>query len=1239
MNSVHLSRLASGALADIRACFIAIAFGLLLAGTPAAFAQSIFASLSGTVTDPTGAVVTGAKVDVQNEATKVAQQLVTNKDGYFSIGQLQIGTYDVYVIAKGFEKWTGTGIVLNGSDEKNVSISLKVGSESLTVEVSASAGQIDVTDSGAKSVTITSEDLEKLPMIGANATEILRTIPGAAQITQGGTNRPAGDPGIIGINGSTVGANAGGMSSVSINGQSATGLSINEDGQNVEDPGAPGAATPINPNPDMIAEVSILTSNYGADNAKGPVVINSLSKSGGSSIHGDAHIEARNSALNSEEAYSKLQEVESGDAPGYYKIPSHYYYPGFDVGGPVMIPHTKFNGKGKVKLFFHESFEDYLQLIDGGIDTDFVPTANMIQTGDFSALGTSAYAQAANRNGGTAGIPTTPGQVGPNFRPGCAIAGGVMNKACIDPNAQLWLQDSLPAPNLSAPNGNGFNYVQPVSESQDDAHNMAKIDINFSDNTKAYITWSHQQETAKWPLGLWTSAGNWTIPAPSPVLSNNTADLYTLNFLHIFSPSLTVEGRVGYTHEYMPGAPQDPSKVLRKQMGFPLTGVFGNPNAPIATSWSGSIPNIGDIGHDYHPTFYAEKGIPSTGADLTKVYKTHTMKFGFLWENIYNAQDAWAQYQGVFAYGPWSSPSTGNNYADMLMGANQGYFEQALPPTMQMEQKTTDLYATDHWKLNRHMTLDYGFRFSHFGAPFANIPWGLAALNPAAYATQASAGAQNPGLSWYSLNPSTPLSGTTESFLVYSPRFGAAIDVFGNSKTVVRGGWGEYRYGVNLQTYQGAANTAAGSVGWSAPGVAQTWEEIDQFKDNGTSSSCAANAVGGIDAGNNHCAPTIVYGIPSNFQNSSLTVADTRNHDQPYTVTYSLSIDQQLPDKFITEISYMGSHSNLGQQSPNMNSVPVGAMTASAVTSTCSDLDLASGPNPTNILNARLGDAYCQQRFRPYPYYQTVNAVESSQISQYDSLQAQLNRSVGWATLNFNYAFSKNLGNTNESGAFKDWGEHEYWSPLNINRAQVFNATYVLMTPKMSLGNPILRGAANGWQLSGITQLQSGAMLTAVTNYQFELSNVTSAAVLAGSPDVTIAPVLTCDPKKGLAKGQYANPSCFAAPTGSSIGNARFPYLAGPKYWNSDLALQKSFAVKEQQHLDVRFSAFDFMNHALPSFVGGDSNLTASFTNGVLSNATSQNGKACPGIYCDVFGYADVHFGQRRLEFSAKYSF
>jgi hypothetical protein len=1216
----------------------------LLVDSPAASAQSLFANLSGTVTDSTGAVVSGAKVDVTSESTKVARHLVTNATGYFSITELPTGSYSVTVQAKGFEKWVGSGIVLQSSDDKSISIPLQVGAESMTVTVTASSNEIAVTDSGAKSEHIDTQDLEKLSLVGRNAMEFLKTIPGAAQISNGGTNRSAYSGGVVGINGFTVNGSAGGMSGVSINGQANTGLSINEDGQNVEDPGGPGSATPVNPNPDMLSEVTIQTSNFGADNAKGPVVINSVSKSGGSVFHGGAQFYARNGAMNSEDAFNKAAEADpaNGYTKGQLKVPSHYYYPGFNVGGPIIIPGTRLN-TGRNKYFFHESFENYRQLIDGGIVRAFVPTAAMVNNGDFSEMSTFTGASAPVRsysfgtvNGSNSGIAKA--------RPGCTISGGVLSSSCISSAAQLWMQDSLPLPTTpnGTPNGNGFNYVAPVQQSQNSTHNMLKVDVNFTDNTKAYVSWSRQRERSLMPLGLWQGSGDNIVPAPTQTLGANTSDFYAANLVHVFTPTLTVEARFGYTHMYMPGQPQSPDKVLRADMKFPLKGVFGNPNAPVATSWSGGIPNIGDIGHDYHPTFYAEKGIPSAGGDLTKVYKTHTAKFGAFWENTYNSQDAWSQYMGVFNYNGWGNMS-GNSYSDMLMGIGFSYYEQALVPPIKMSQNQLSFYATDHWKLNRHITVDYGLRFEHFGAGTPDTPYGDAVFNRSQY----GAGGLNPGITWHSLTSSVSTAGQSISTLVYSPRVGASIDVFGNGKTVVRGGWGQFRYENYVVANQGAAGTSEGSVGWSAPGSANTWESVDQFINtggaNGTTSTCAANAAGGVDAGNNHCAPIVKFGVPTDFSNQSVSVVDPNNHDMPYTTTYSLNIDQQLPGKFLFEAAYVGNHSDLTQNGINLDYIPVGTLTNPANISTISgtsQLTLCAGMD-NGALGSQQTDSACQQNFRPYSKYQGLNANESSAKAQYDSLQASLTRSAGWVTTSLNYTFAKNLSNPTSAPGFKDYGIKEYWSVQSIDRGQTFNAVYVFTFPRMTYGSAFDHAVLNGWEVSGITQVMSGAQLTAAGGTGLSVANGPNAAALVGSPDVTVYATLTCNPAKGLKKGQFANPSCFSLPAAgsNSIGSGRFPYLAGPMFWSTDLSLTKKFKVSDHEDLDLRFAAFNPLNHALVSFTSGDANTKLNFnSSGVLSNATDPN-NTCPGPKCQAFGYPDAHYGYRTMEMSAKFTF
>jgi len=314
--------------------FALLAALLFFTFASAASAQSIFANLSGMVTDTSGAVVPGTKVTVQNASTNVNRVLTANSSGYFSATQLPAGTYNVKVEAKGFATYEATGIILNGSDDKSLNVSLKVGAETETVEVNALAGEVAVTDSGEKSDLISANELNELSLVGRNATEYIKLLAGATLQANGGVNRPAYDGQVVGINGFAVGSNAGGLSNVVVNGQD---VDITMDGQHSFDPGAAGSATPVNPNPDMISEVKILTSNFTAENAKGPVVVNTTTKGGGKAFHGSGYMYARNSTMNAEDAFAKESELSSGLPPGQLKVPSSYYYPGFNVGGPIII--------------------------------------------------------------------------------------------------------------------------------------------------------------------------------------------------------------------------------------------------------------------------------------------------------------------------------------------------------------------------------------------------------------------------------------------------------------------------------------------------------------------------------------------------------------------------------------------------------------------------------------------------------------------------------------------------------------------------------------------------------------------------------------------------------------------------------------------------------------------------------------------------------------------------------------
>jgi Carboxypeptidase regulatory-like domain len=1198
--------------AGLVACFMtALAVSFLIL-PPAASAQSIFANLSGTVTDASGAVVPMAKVTIRNASTNVTREVTTNNGGFFSVTQLPTGTYTVTAEAKGFQRYQASGIVLNSSDNKTLNVSLKVGAETETVEVSATAGEVAVTDTGEKSDLITAHELNTLSLVGRNATEYVKLLAGATLAPNGAVNRPAFDGQVVGINGFAVGSNAGGLSNVNVNGQA---VDITMDGQHSFDPGAAGNATPVNPNPEMISEVKILTSNFTAENPKGPVVLNTTTKGGGATFHGSAYMYARNSAMNAEDFFAKESELSSGLAPGQLKVPSSYYYPGFNIGGPIIIPGTGLN-KSHHKLFFFEGFEYYKQDLNGGIDRSFVPTSDMFN-GDFSGL---AQYSSIGRSLGV--IPTAPAagsRLGFDERAaaGCTITGGVLSSQCLDPNAVLLLKDYLPAPNAD-PTGSGYNYVRAFSVAQNSWQNVVRGDYNISDSTKVYVTWSRQRETANMPMGLWINSGDNVVPAPSNALGLNGSDSTTVNLTHVFSPTMTSETTFGYTKINFPSSLSNPAKQTRAGVGFPLKGIFGDSNTPAVLSWGSSFANLGDVGHDYHPTMIAVKGIPSVSENFTKVIGTHTTKYGFYYEHVYNKQDNWGQFMGVLGYGAtgWGGGSTGNEYADALMGIGMGsYFEQALPPPTNLAQNIAAFYAQDHWKLTRRISLDYGMRFEHYAKPYSD-PFGLAIFTPSAYDSSIAPDVNTQtGITWHSLDKNVSVSGANSRLFFFSPRIGAAIDLFGNGKTVIRGGWGKYRSYDSVQSndYVQPAQTATGSsswsCGWNDP-LCPTWESVD------------SHAL---------TAPTYGTGLAPGVK--GVFVMDPKNDEQPLITTYSLTVDQQLPAKFRLEASYVGNYGQFFQSYTNFyNGIPLGTITTAAFTAYPADCG-----SPTND---QLGSQACEQHFRTFPDYTTINESITAGKSQYDSFQASVRRDVGVVTLLANYTFSKALGDTGNqlsngglpSAISVAEAEHYLWGVLPTDRAHVLSLAYVFSMPKLT-GNAFVRGALGGWQLSGITQIESGAQLSSsggLTSLNFNLTQAGTSqdnVHLLGSPDVTLYPSITCNPAKGITgTNQFANPSCFgAAPVGQLGNGAHLPYLPGPKFWNSDLTLLKNFKITERQNLQFRIAAFNFLNHGLLSFTNNDNNLKLNI---------DANGRAQSD-----FGVAQHRVGGRLMEVGVKYSF
>ena len=297
-------------------------------------AQSIYATLTGVISDPSSAVVGQAVVKLRDAQSGSLRDSVSNNEGYYTFASVPVGTYELTVESKGFQTYKGTGIELGGGEKRNVNVNLKLSTTGDIVEVSAVGDVIAPVDSGEKSSTLTTKELQNFVQIGSNAAEFLKIMPGFG-IQNGTSNKPGYSGETIGINGNgDAGSQSPLNNAYSYNGLPGNSLDITADGAHVSDPGC-NCDTPVNPNSDMIAEFQVKMSNFSAENQKGPAVVSSVAKSGGKDFHGSAFFYARNYSMNANDALF--------NATGQPQPQNKYYYPGFTLGGPVIMPGTRFN--------------------------------------------------------------------------------------------------------------------------------------------------------------------------------------------------------------------------------------------------------------------------------------------------------------------------------------------------------------------------------------------------------------------------------------------------------------------------------------------------------------------------------------------------------------------------------------------------------------------------------------------------------------------------------------------------------------------------------------------------------------------------------------------------------------------------------------------------------------------------------------------------------------------------------
>jgi len=778
----------------LRTAAVTIAVLLVLGlHLPLALAQSGAGSIQGTVTDPTGAVLPGAKIHVVNNATGVASDTQSNGVGFYQVPSLFTGSYTVTVTAPEMKTYK-TAVEVLVDQHAVVNPVLAAGSVTQQVEVAADVVQLTTTENGTIASTLENARINQLPMNG-------RTIYGLAGQT-------------------TPGLEASGSRANGLMGEALEYVADGVPMLNREFGGASAGGTTLDqlPDPDAVQEVRIETTNTSAQFATpGTAIL--TTKSGTNGLHGSFFETARNNGIGVAKARSN---------------PYNYVAPhlvrnefGASAGGPIRVPHL-YNGENKSFWFF--AYERY-SLRSATSQSSPVATAAM-KGGDFSGLvnGTTGILQQLYDPNTTAASANCNGTGTANTYCRAPFAGNKIPIARLSPLAKI-LYDMYPLPTTADNPLSTNNITYPALNNNTIPTITFRVDHSFDEKNKAYLRYTHNiglgeslRNNPNEPVSLAADG----LPAAANGLAVNPTDNFGagIGFTHVFSPNFYSETIISQQwfgqHNYAGGAPMTD---FEKQLGIPNN--FGEPGMPaIATN---SLTPIAGTLFQYG----LAQTVWNADENLTKTYGRHQLQFGgryrfehFSYLSMSTETESFGAYAtalvnpATIASQAFSGTSnTGYVDGDLFLGAASNYQVTHQPPVPHFHDFEVDGYFQDNLHVSNRLTVNIGLRWEAHPAPYVKdglIPsydfknHAVVMVNPISYyisngfTTQAIVSSmQNLGIT-----VETPAQAGFPSQLfrnynsTVSPRIGVAYQPFGGSHgTVLRGAFGRYIYAMPVRNY------------------------------------------------------------------------------------------------------------------------------------------------------------------------------------------------------------------------------------------------------------------------------------------------------------------------------------------------------------------------------------------------------------------------------------------------------
>jgi hypothetical protein len=1100
------------------------------------FAQNA-GSLRGTVTDGTGSTVPGATVRLSNEATKFTREAQTDANGGYFFAAVEPGAYQLKVELAGFKTYEASSVRVSPNATVGVDVVLQVGQQTETITVRAQLELIQ-TRTGAREGLITSEQIEKLSIVGRNPLELLRILPGVV----------AGDP----TNNEQAGMFAGASGEMNINGARAQNLGVSLDGANLRDIGANSGTMNV-PNNEFVTEIKVLSSNYAAEFGSSGVQVQAVTKSGSSVFHGTLYDYWRN--------YRFSANDRSRSLVGQEKPKSAYQYPGFTLSGPVTIPGLGFN-KNRNKAFFFFGFETARQQVDEGTFLGITPTPGQRQ-----GLFNDYQAGQSLNQAGTVNIPRGfpgAGTPAPNndLRP------------YIDPIGQT-LINLYPLPNYNDPN-NRYNYVFNRLSEQNRNQFVLRADYNISEGTRTYVRLARDKDARERARGLWFSSSG--VELPTPIDDTSLGRSAVLNVTSVLSPTATNEVIFTWSQLKNDNVWQDPSRVQRATYGLDnLTNPFAStpfiPNLVMRGDTArGSLWSNNDV-----DDIFSYNGFIRLGDSFTKVLNTHAIKLGFSAERQYKRQNLTNNANVRLNFGNGAPGTTGVDFGDLLTGILEGA-ELGTPSAVgEFVAWNVEGYAQDAWRLRRNLTLEYGLRFGKWtnngevndlGALFLPERY-----NPNAGLFLDASKQRVNGLA-YVRDGDVDRNLTDPRPLLFMPRVNVAWDLTGDGNTIVRGGGGLF-----YTREQGNAQY-----------------DIINIAPNAYSATFNASALSGLAGGRGLTYATLGQVDPFGALNGfNLSTASPTELDWPRIWNSSISVMRRLPWHQSVEVGYVGTFARHLAATRQTNVLPVGTLSSGTIGNADLSIPLNRAGLQSSVVNARRPFPTLQdvRYFEPIgrSNYHALQATLTRASGSFNYFVAYtLSKATG--TVGNDFAPIDPLEPRRSDGVMPFDRRHILnvswnWQLGDLGTSKVAkalgNGWNLSGISTFASGTPIRLGFGG--------DLSSDDMARAWWGTQ-DFGNFDRNGGIIGD----ITPTYACDPSRsGSAVGtKVLDISCLGIPAFGQTGPDATPYdLRSPSRMYHDLTVFKNFAIgRGDERLQFRAGFFNIFNQAYPDPGQNDVDLT-----------------------------------------------